>query len=43
MDRNDPQTVDDADKVEITIKGVPATAVERLPQRGQRALSRPTS
>jgi preprotein translocase subunit SecD len=25
MDRNDPQTVQDADKVEISIKGVPAT------------------
>ena len=25
MDRNDPQTVDDADNVQITIKGVPAT------------------
>ena len=25
MDRNDPQTVADADKVEITIKGVPST------------------
>jgi preprotein translocase subunit SecD len=25
MDRNDPTTVEDADKVEITIKGVPAT------------------
>jgi len=25
MDRNDPQTVQDADKVEITIKGVPST------------------
>jgi len=25
MDRNDPQTVQDADKVEITIKGIPAT------------------
>ncbi len=25
MDRNEPQTIEDADKVEITIKGVPAT------------------
>ena len=25
MDRNDPQTVQDADKVEISVKGVPAT------------------
>ena len=25
MDRNDPQTVQDADKVEVTIKGIPAT------------------
>src|ERR1051325_2871361 len=25
MDRNDPQTVNDADKVEISIKGIPST------------------
>ncbi len=25
MDRNDPQTVQDANNVEITIKGIPAT------------------
>src|SRR3954447_258938 len=25
MDRNDPQTVADADKVELTIKGIPST------------------
>ncbi len=39
MDRNDPQTVEDADNVEITIKGVPATQIERLPRPDQRALS----
>ncbi len=39
MQSNDAKTVDDADKVQINIKGVPRDAVERFPQPGGRALS----
>ena len=38
MDRNDPQTVADADKVDISIKGVPSTEIERVPQYRRRAV-----
>ena len=39
MDVNDVATVADANQVALTIKGVPADAVQRLPQHRLRALS----
>ena len=42
MDTPDVARVEDAEKVEITIKGIPPTQIQRLPQSGLRALSRPT-
>ena len=33
MSRNDPQTIPDADKIEVDIKGVPSTKAGQLPHR----------
>ena len=40
IDRNDPATVEDADKIEITVKGVPLAKTSCVPQPDLGALSR---
>ncbi len=38
INRNDPQTLQDADKIEIDIKGVPVAKSSALPQHGERSV-----